>query len=249
MPAVAIPPTPSNRTVPAGNPVGGGADNASAQTALARICRDSWAPLYAFARRRGQSPHDAQDSVQGFFASLIGRGAHLRLEANRATVRIYLLQALKHYLTDTWRGEQARKRGGGRQFVCLDDAAGRGESTLASELASAAPRDEERACEWHWARSLLRRALAALEAEHAQGERARLLQVLRPFLTGGHRLPTPEEASARLGVPITTFRSQLSRLRARYRELLRAEVARTAASPAEVDGELRYLCDVLLARQ
>ena len=110
-----------------------------------------------------------------------------------------------------------------------------------------APLDEERAFEWNWATALVSRTMDALSADYSSGQKARLLAELRPFLTGGVGLPTHEEAAARLGVSLSTLRSHLFRLRARYRELLRAEVLRTVPQERDIDEELRYLCRVLLA--
>lgn len=109
------------------------------------------------------------------------------------------------------------------------------------------PLDEERVFELNWARTLVERAIENLKAEYAGGQRARVLAVLLPFLTGGVGLPTQEKAAAQLEIPIETLRSQLFRLRSRYRTLLRTEVARTVPADQDVGSELRYLYRVLIA--
>jgi len=114
-------------------------------------------------------------------------------------------------------------------------------------LSSASPPDEERLFEWNWAMVLVSRALAELGAEYSSGPRSQILAELRPFLTGGVGLPTHRAAAARLGVSLDTLRSHLFRLRSRYLELLRAEVLRTVPRDMDVDAELRYLCEVLVA--
>ncbi|MDQ6655946.1 MAG: sigma-70 family RNA polymerase sigma factor [Verrucomicrobiota bacterium] len=216
----------------------------SAEGALAELCGDYWPPLYAFVRRRGYSAHDAQDLTQAFFAYLIESKAHTRADRDQGKFRTFLLVVLKRFLSGAHAHEQRLKRGGGQRFVFLDPDLAAVEALCASE----SPLSEERLFEWHWAEALVGRAMKGLRAEYAVGAKTRIFAELQPFLTGGARLPSQEEVAARLNVPIETLRSHLSRLRARYRELLRAEIARTVARDAEVDEELRYLCQVLIAR-
>lgn len=218
----------------------------SAEAALTRLCHDYWAPLYSFLRRRGHSPHDAQDLIQGFFARLLSKRIYTQADPALGRFRSFLLAVLRHYLSDVAEHEHAQKRAGDRPIVFLDDERERAEAVFSGELARRAPADEERAFEWHWAKSLTDRALAQLSGEYA-GAKSRIYETLLPFLRGGRGLPTQEEAAARLDVPLTTLRSHLSRLRARYRELLRAEVARTVAAEADIDEELRYLGRILMA--
>lgn len=219
-----------------------------AQAALARICQDYWQPLYWFVRRRGYSREDAQDLIQGFFAYLFEKQAITTSDRSKGRFRTFLLALLKRYLCATRNYRSRQKRGGDRTMIVLD---GEGlpelEEIQDEALATSPPLDEERLFEWNWAAALVTRAMADLNAEYSSGQKARVFSELRPFLTGGLGLPTYEAAGARLGVPLETLRSHLFRLRARYRDLLRAEVLRTVPKETDIDEELRYLCRVLIA--
>lgn len=220
----------------------------SAGKALTELCRDYWAPLYAFVRRRGYNAHDAQDLTQGFFAYLIESKAHTRADREQGKFRTFLLVVLKRFLSAAHAHENRIKRGGEQEFVFLDQDLAAVEALCASASAKESSATEEHLFEWHWAEALVRRAMKTLKADYAIGAKTRIFTELQPFLTGGVHLPSQEEIAKRLNVPIETFRSHLSRLRARYREILRAEIARTISDDGDVDEELRYLCQVLIAR-
>lgn len=220
--------------------------SAVAEVALTQLCRDYWPPLYSFVRRRGYSPADAQDLVQGFFAFLLQSKAYAQTDPCKGKFRSFLLASLKHYLSDVRDREDALKRGGGYKFVFLDEEINAAETLYAGE-SSTANLDEEQAYERRWASMLLARALDRLKADFAAGAKGRIFEALQPFLTGGVGLPSQEETAARLEMPVETLRSHLSRLRARYRDFLREEVARTIALTDDVDEELRHLCQVLIA--
>ncbi len=220
----------------------------SGRAALVELCRDYWPPLYSFVRRRGHSPHDAQDLVQGFFVFLLETRGYARTDPDKGKFRSFLLASIKHYLSDVWDRERRLKRGGGQHVLCLDEELDAAEAHHARHHAatSGLALGEEGQFERRWAAELVARALAHLEGEFPAGStKARVFGVLKPYLTGGSGLPGQEAAAAQLGVPVETLRSYLSRLRARYRELLRAEVARTVAREEDVDDELRHLCHVL----
>jgi len=220
-----------------------------AQAALATLCRDYWPPLYRFVRRRGYSRADAQDLTQGFFAYLFEKQAFALPDRTKGRFRTFLLMLLKRYLSASRAYKSRQKRGGKQEMIFLDDHQFDAlEESSNVALATQAPLDEERMFEWSWAGALVGRAMEALSAEYPSGQKARAFAELKPFLTGGVGLPTQEEAAARLGVPIETLRSHLSRLRSRYRALLRAEVLRTVPKERDIDDELRYLCRVLIAR-
>lgn len=219
-----------------------------AQAALTRLCRDYWMPLYWFVRRRGYGHADAQDLTQGFFAYLFEKQSFPAADRTKGRFRTFLLVLLKRYLGATRNYECREKRGGGEPVIYLDSHEMDSLDQLRDNaLAVGAPLDEERLFEQNWAAALVQRAMSGLQAEYSDGQKARILAELRPFLTGGTGLPTHEMAAARLGVPIDTFRSYLFRLRARYRALLRAEVLRTVSGEQDIDDELRYLCRVLVA--
>jgi RNA polymerase sigma factor (sigma-70 family) len=220
----------------------------AAKEALAELCRDYWPPLYAFIRRRGYSGHDAQDLTQGFFAYLIETKAYARADKEQGKFRTFLLVVLKRYLSDVYDHDHRLKRGGDQHFVFVDKDIAAAEALYQNSATNSDVTDEERCFDWDWAEALVARGLKALRSEYAVGAKTRIFGELQPFLTGGQKLPTQQEAATRLNVPIETLRSHISRLRTRYRELLRGEIARTVSDEAEVDEELRYLCQLLIAR-
>ena len=218
----------------------------TADEALAQLCCDYWPPLYSFVRRRGYSPADAQDLVQGFFAFLLETRVYAKTDRNKGKFRSFLLASLKHYMADVWDREHTLKRGGDQSFVSLDDQMEVVEKMYVNEAATTTLNEEE-AYEQQWAATLVARGLARVGAEFANGAKTQLFNGLKPFLTGGVGLPSQMEVAAKLDMPIDTLRSHLCRLRARYRELLREEVARTIAEADDVDEELRHLCRILTA--
>jgi RNA polymerase sigma factor (sigma-70 family) len=217
----------------------------AALAALTQLCRDYWPPLYSFVRRRGYNSADAQDLVQGFFAYLLANKSYAQTDRNKGKFRSFLLASIKHYMADVWDRERAFKRGGDREFVLLDDEMDAAERLYASD-STATMLDEEQQYERRWAAALVTRALERLEAEFG-GSRALIFKELKPFLSGGVGLPSQEEIATKLDMPVETLRSHLSRLRARYRDMLREEVARTIAAKEDVDEELRHLRQVLSA--
>lgn len=220
------------------------ADDENSDTALARLCQDYWPPLYTFARRRGNSSADAQDLVQGFFAYLLQSKAYAQTDRRKGKFRSFLLASFKNYMTDAWDKARAAKRGGDYQFVLLDDEVEAAEA-LYRCVSSSVKSDEEQQYEQTWATALVVRALERTEEEFHHGSKARVFHALKPFLTGGVGLPSQDEVATRLEISIDTLRSHLSRLRARYRELLREEVTRTIGIAEDVDEELRHLCSII----
>jgi RNA polymerase sigma-70 factor (ECF subfamily) len=221
-------------------------DSEIANRALARLCRDYWPPLYTFARRRGYSPADAQDLVQGFFAYLLQSKAYAQTDRMKGKFRSFLLASFKNYVTDVWDRARALKRGGDCEFVLLDDEIDAIEALYSRETA-AMTLSEEQQYERSWAAALVARALERIRAEFNNGPKAHLFDALKPFLTGGVDLPTHESVARNLDMPIDTLRSHLARLRARYREFVREEVARTSGPADDVDEELRHLRKILTA--
>ncbi len=222
--------------------------NGTADEALARLCRDYWPPLYTFARRRGNSREDAQDLVQGFFAYLLQSKVYAQTDRGKGKFRSFLLACFKNYMTDIWDRERALKRGGDYELVLLDDEIDAVETLYARESRHVGIRlDEEQQYERAWAAALVARALERIQAEFSEGPKALLFHALKPFLTGGVGLPSQEAVAKKLSMPVDTLRSHLSRLRARYRELLREEIARTIGTAEDVDEELRHLCRILAA--
>jgi RNA polymerase sigma-70 factor (ECF subfamily) len=185
--------------------------------------------------------------VHGFFLFLLRSKAYAQTDRNKGKFRSFLLASIKHYLSDASDRERALKRGGQFEFVLLDEELDAAEQFFASN--SLAPSlDEDERYERRWAETLLARAMERLRVEFADGAKARLFAALKPFLTGGLGLPDQSATAAELGIPVETLRSHLSRLRARYRALLREEVASTIAVADDVEEELRHLFGLLLAQ-
>lgn len=216
----------------------GGADSTQARAAMSALCRDYWYPLYAFVRRRGHAAHDAQDLTQAFFTTLLKTGA-LPADPARGRFRSYLLGALKHFLANEWHRVQAQKRGGGQQMVEWDalDAEAR------YALEPAEQTDAEALYDRRWALELLAHAMEKLRAEFERKGDGATFEALKGTLSGAE---TPrEELAAKLGLSEGALKVAVHRLRQRYREVLRAEIAETVGDAAEVDGEMRHLVAVL----
>ena len=213
------------------------------QRALASFCQSYWPPLYAFLRRRGHPSSDAQDLTQAFFAHLLEHHALLSASRERGRLRTFLLGSLQNFLANEHDRTKALKRGGGKVILGLDEHFVEAEAAAFAEDATDSPH-------WYdqtWATTLVNRAWQRLEEELAAEDKAQWLAHLKPLLLGGAPPVTQEETAARLRLPVATLRTWVRRLRQRYRATLRAEVARTVADPSEIDGEMRYLQEVLMS--
>ena len=224
----------------------GGVSAEEAHAAIATLCRQYWPPLYAFARRRGHRFPDAQDLTQEFFGYLLEHRLYERADPAKGKFRSFLIAVFKRFLADAGKRETSQKRGGGREFVLLRSELDHVEAQCVYELAEDAAPDEEHFFDQQWAETLVRNALASLDEAYAHEGKAELFKNLQPFLTGGEHLPTQEELADRLRMPAATLRSHVTRLRARYRDTLRVEVARTVAREKDIDEELHYLCRILI---
>jgi len=215
----------------------------SMRKAFATFAEGYWPPLYTFLRRRGYSSADAQDFVQGFFAYLLEHDTLSRADREKGRLRTFLLASLQNFILDEHGRLHALKRGGGRQIVSLDREVA---ETEAAMLASADLNDGK-SFDATWAFTIAKRSWQQLRKKLVAEGKAQWLDELKPFVAGaGATPPNQEEVAARLGVPIATLRTWLSRLRQRYRDLLRTEVANTVSDPADVDEELRYLHRILM---
>lgn len=214
----------------------GRCDTARAQDALARLCQTYWHPLYAYARRLGHSPPDAQDLTQEFFARLLAKNFLAAADESRGRFRSFLLAAFKHFLANEWDKARAQKRGGGVLPISIDLATA---ETAAFEPAD--PATADKMFERRWALTLLDRVLKRLRQEYVATGREKLFEQLKPTLAEASRTVGYAEIAARLGTSEGAIKVAVHRLRHTYRDLLRAEIADTVAGPAEVDDELRNL--------
>ncbi|MGI8957356.1 MAG: RNA polymerase sigma factor [Chthoniobacterales bacterium] len=222
----------------------------AAHTALAQLCQTYWPPLYTFVRSRGYAVHDAQDLTQSFFAYLIEHKLYTRVDRQKGKFRSFLLASLKNLLADADDRAQTLKRGGGRDFLPLSEAqVDEAESIFQTHGGAEESANEDRVFERSWAETLVAGALGRVAAEYEAEGKEKLFAMLRIFLTGGaDRLPTYTELGARLATPASTLRSDVTRLRARYREALRVGVRSTVERESEVEDELRELLRVLTSR-
>src|SRR5262245_53538314 len=208
--------------------------------ALSWLCEAYWQPLYAYLRRSGHAPHDAEDIVQGFLVHVIERSLVEKVDAARGRFRSFLLGCLENFLANEWRRGHALKRGGGFETLTLHDPVVA--ARVESELTTIA--DPRAAFEQTWALTVLERALERVRVE-CDAENAGRFEILKPFLTAPRGEFSLDEAAGRLGVSLAALKSIVHRLRARYRELVRAELRETVAAENEVDEELRHLRSVL----
>jgi RNA polymerase sigma-70 factor (ECF subfamily) len=211
--------------------------NPESDRALEELCRTYWYPLYAFLRRRGYEAPDAQDFTQAFFLSLLERKSLRQVAPAKGKFRSFLLASLIHFLANESARAHRLKRGGGQELLSLDLASA--ESRYAGEPAD--PSTPEKIYERHWALALLKQTLDHLCREYEAAGKGVLFEQLQGSLTGEKNLPPYAELAIRLGMTEGAIKVAVHRLRQRYRELLRAEIAQTVASPAEIDDEIRCL--------
>ncbi len=223
----------------------GKASGPGAQEALEILCRTYWQPLYIYARRHGQSPHDAQDITQAFFAHFLEKGYIRAADPARGRFRAFLLTSFRHYLSGDRIKASAAKRGGAVAFVPWDDD---GSASLEDRVAISqgngavsAERDYDRG----WARAVVAQALRRLQTELAGAGKAALFTQLKPFLTRPADQAACASAGAALGLSPGAVSVAVHRLRQRCGELFRDEVAQTVARPDDLDDERRYLLELL----
>jgi RNA polymerase sigma factor (sigma-70 family) len=215
-----------------------------ARAALAELCQTYWAPLYSFVRSRGYTVHDAQDLTQSFFAYLIERKIYARVDRQKGRFRSFLLASLKNFLADASARERTLKRGGGQNFLPLHEEQIKEAESLFQNHRGAST--EEQIFDRSWAEALVTSGLERLSADYRSEAKEKLFNELKIFVAGcAGPPPAYAELAARLGMTESTLRSHVTRLRARYREVLRAEVRRTVETEAEVDEELHELLRVL----
>jgi RNA polymerase sigma-70 factor (ECF subfamily) len=219
----------------------GDRDSGSAEAALAALCQAYWYPLYAYVRRRGYSAEDAQDLTQSFFAALLQKNYLDRANRERGRFRTFLLSSLENFLANEWDRSMAQKRGGGQRAVSWDEqnAEGRYLNELVDEMTP------ERIFEKRWAMTLLELVLKRMREEFLVSGKAELFEAIKPHLWSGEPAASYAQLAAQLNLTVVAVKVTVHRLRHRYCDLLRAEIAHTVASPAEVDDEIRHLIKVM----
>ncbi|MDR3458613.1 MAG: sigma-70 family RNA polymerase sigma factor [Verrucomicrobiae bacterium] len=218
-----------------------GSDAPRARAALAHLCQIYWYPIYHFVRRQGHARHDAEDFTQEFFARLLEKNWIAHADQSRGRFRTFLLLVLKRFLAGEWHKANAQKRGGARP--CLPLPLATAETRYALEPAAVGT--PEQAFEKQWALTLLETVLRELRREYEQAERGRLFEALKPCLMGSRESQPYATLAAEQAMSEGAVKVAVHRLRQRYRERLKAEIARTVASPADVDAEMRHLFRVL----
>lgn len=205
--------------------------------ALEELCRSYWFPLYAYVRRRGHTKEDAEDLVQAFFARFLAKNYLEGLSAERGRFRAFLLAALKNFLANEWDKSQRQKRGGGQAALSL----GWETADTKFQVAATGEPNPEQAFDREWALALLAKVIERLQMECAADGKAKLFEQLKVFLAAGKGESAHGEVAQALGMEEGAVRVAVHRLRKRYRQLLRDEIANTLSDPAMVDEELRAL--------
>jgi RNA polymerase sigma-70 factor (ECF subfamily) len=209
--------------------------------ALESLCRAYWPPLYAFVRRLGHAPADAQDLTQGFFAQLLQSGLISKADPEAGRFRSFLLASLKHFLAHEHERNTAQKRGGGSLVVSFDQF--EPEERFAPEPADTA--SPEVLFDRRWAMRQVENALERLQADYAAAGRAPLFELLKDYVWGDKNALTLGEIASRVDLTEEAVKKSVQRLRLRFRECLRAEIAQTVSTPDQIDDELRHLRAVL----
>jgi DNA-directed RNA polymerase specialized sigma24 family protein len=219
----------------------GQSTDTQASAALEQLCHTYWYPLYAFVRRQGHDPHDAQDLTQGFFARLLEKDYLADVDRRKGKFRSFLLATTKHFLADEHDKATALKRGGGQVPISLD-------AQVAEDRFGLEPKHEltpEKLFERRWALSLLGEVFDRLAKDYAAADKAELFQELQEFLAPGAESTNYAVAAQRLKMNEGAVRMAVHRMRQRYGELFREEVAHTVADPNEIEDEMQHLLRVL----
>ena len=219
----------------------GQSDSVGAKAALENLCRTYWPPLYAFVRRQGHSPADAQDLTQEFFTRLLQKNYLGSVDPAKGRFRSFLLASMKHFLANEWDKAKAAKRGGGIVFVPIN-------VDSAETACGVDPADQlspDKLFERRWALTLLEQVLSRLREEHARGGKHDLFEQLKSTLAGQRDSLPYAAIAARLGMSEVAVKVTVHRLRQRYREILREEISHTVCGPQEVEDELRALFSAL----
>ncbi len=208
--------------------------------ALSELCQQYWYPLYAFVRRKGFDRSEAEDLTQGFFTDLLEKNRLQSAEPSRGSFRSFLLASLSNFIANQWRVENAIKRGGGKIILSIDyeQAANRYAGQSSDDLTA------EKIFERNWAHSILEQSLMAVQQQYEQSGKGKLFDALQGFLTGYDNIPYAELAKT-TGMREGAIKVAVHRLRQRYGQQLRLQIAKTVKDPADVDSELHSLFQAL----
>ena len=218
-------------------------ESPAAQEALEKLCRTYWRPIFAFLRRQGIPPEEAEDITQGFFAELLERRSLSAVRKEKGRLRSFLLGGLKYFLANEERRAMAVKRGKGQRPIPLEELRA-GERI---ETDPADPMTPDQIYERRWALTVLERVLSRLKHEYLAADNAALFDSLKQLLPDEPGSPSQAEIAARLGMSENAVRQAFYRFRQRYQSLLREEIAYTVATPGDIEDELRHLIAVLEA--
>lgn len=211
------------------------------QSALDRLCRDYWYPLYVYARRRGCAHEDGQDLVQGFLAQLLARNSLLKVAPEKGRFRSFLLASFNYYLADVRDRGRAQKRGGGQEILPMNSD----EADRRYRLEPSDERSPELVYERRWAFAIIEQVFASLESEYTRADKLGLYRELQPFLLGDKSHGTYAEVASRNAASEGAIKMAVLRLRERYRELFREAIGRTVESPDEIEAEFAHLLSVI----
>src|SRR4029077_7400335 len=212
-------------------------ESPAAQEALENLCRSYWRPIYAFVLREGVRPEEAKDITQGFFALILERKDFQSVRQEKGRLRSFLLASLKHFMANERRDAATIKRGGGRTLIPFDEVTSEDSGEFdRSDMLSADLIYDRR-----WAFTVLGRVFTRLREESQRSANAPLLERLNTLLSDEPDRPSQAEIAREFGMTENAVKQAFHRLRQRYRQLLREEVAHTVATPAEIEDELRHL--------
>ncbi len=218
-------------------------ESPAAQEALEKLCRTYWRPIFAFLRRQGLPPEEAEDITQGFFAQLLERGKFSAIRKEKGRLRSFLLGALKYFVADEQRRAMAIKRGKGQRLIPLEELRADGRI----DMEPSDPMTAEMIYERRWALTVLEQVLDRLKNEYRTAGNAALFDSLKQLLPDEPGSPSQAEIATQLGMTENAVRQAFYRFRQRYQSILREEIANTVATPADIEDELRHLIAVIEA--
>lgn len=216
-------------------------DDAGSNKALESVCKSCWYPIYAFVRRQGYTPEDAQDLTQGFFVHVLENNVLAHADQERGRFRSFLLGALRHFISNEARRLRAEKRGGKVTFVSVDEDGS--EERFGRELPD--PETPEKLFQRNWAENLLRRASETLRADYERSHKLHLYDAIKPYLLGSANPDSYQEVADSLGISSGSLAVMVFRMRKRYGDILRQEIALTVDDPADVQSEIRILLEAV----